>query len=69
MRDITHYSDQELSLLFLNEEELYRTLMRAVRRNNFSIVKDLCDECFVYSDDQLEDLRETFNAELQEHED
>jgi hypothetical protein len=68
MRDIRHYADQELSLLFLNEEELYRHLMRAVRRNDFSIVKDLCDDYFLYSDDQLENLRETFNEELQEYE-
>lgn len=68
MTDITHYSDQELSLLFLNEEELYRELMRAVRRNDFNIVKDLCDDYFVYSEDQLEDLRDTFNNELEEYE-
>lgn len=68
MRDITHYSEQELSLMFLNEEELYRELMRAVRRNDFDIIKELCDNYFVYSEDQLEDLRETFNDELQEYE-
>jgi hypothetical protein len=69
MKDISHYSEQELSLLFLNDEGLYRELMRAVRRNDFSIIKELCDELFVYSKEQLDDLRETFNSELQDYED
>jgi len=68
MTDITHYSDQELSLMFLNDEFLYRELMRAVRRNDFTIIKELCDEYFIYSEDQLEDLIDTFNDELIEYE-
>jgi len=68
MTDIKHYSDQELSLLFLNDEFLYRELMRAVRRNDFTIVKELCDEYFIYDEDQLEDLKDTFNDELIEYE-
>jgi hypothetical protein len=68
MTDIRHYSDQELSLLFLNDEGLYRELMRAVRREKFDIIKDICDEYFVYSDDQLQDLKDTFNDELKEYE-
>ena len=68
MKDISHYSDQELSLMFLNDEFLYRELMRAVRRNDFTIVKELCDEYFIYSEDQLEDLIDTFNDELIEYE-
>ncbi len=68
MKDITHYSDQELSLMFLNDEFLYRELMRAIRRADFTIVKELCDEYFIYSEDQLEDLIDTFNDELIEYE-
>jgi len=68
MQDIKHYSDQELSLSFLNDEFLYRELMRAVRRNDFTIVKELCDEYFIYDEDQLEDLKDTFNDELIEYE-
>ena len=68
MNDITHYSDQELSLMFLNDEFLYRELMRAIRRADFTIVKELCDEYFIYSEDQLEDLIDTFNDELIEYE-
>jgi hypothetical protein len=68
MTDIRHYSDQELSLLFLNDEGLYKELMRAVRRTDFTIVKELCDELFIYTEDQLEDLADTFNDELIEYE-
>jgi hypothetical protein len=68
MTDIRHYSDQELSLLFLNDEVLYKELMRAVRRTDFTIVKEWCDELFIYTKDQLEDLSDTFNDELIEYE-
>lgn len=65
MTDIRHYSDQELSLLFLNDEGLYRELMKAVRRNDFSIVEELANELFIFDNEQLEDLKETFNNEIQ----
>jgi hypothetical protein len=68
MKDITHYSDQEFSLMFLKDEFLYRELLRAIRRADFTIVKELCDEYFIYSEDQLEDLIDTFNDELIEYE-
>jgi hypothetical protein len=68
MTDIRHYSDQELSLLFFNDEFLYTELMRAVRRADFTIVKELCDEFYIYTKDQLEDLADTFNNELIDYE-
>jgi len=68
MTDITHYSDQELSLMFLNDEVLYKELMRAVKRDDFTIIKEICDEYFIYTEDQLEDLIDTFNDELIEYE-
>lgn len=68
MTDIRHYSDQELSLQFLNDEGLYRELMKGVRLNRFSYVRLVADEHFIYDDDQLQDLEETFNAELEEYE-
>ena len=68
MQDIRHYSDRELSLLFLNDESLYKELMRAVRRTDFTIVKQMCDEFYIYSEEQLEDLADTFNDELIEYE-
>jgi len=66
MTDITHYSDSELSLLFLNDEFFYKELMRATRREDFSIVEDIANEYFIFNQDQLEDLRETFNQEIEE---
>jgi hypothetical protein len=66
MTDIRHYSDQELSLLFLNDEGLYKELIRAVRRDRFDDIEELCNEFFIYNEDQMEDLRETFHAELEE---
>ena len=68
MTDIRHYSDQELSLLFLNDEELYREFRRAVRRADFTIIRELCDEIFDYTQDQLDDLVDTFCDELIEYE-
>lgn len=68
MTDIRHYSDQELSLLFLNDEGLYAEFMRAVRRADFTIIRELCDEIFDYTQDQLDDLVDTFNDELIEYE-
>jgi hypothetical protein len=65
MTDITHYSDHELSLLFLNDEFFYKELMRATRREDFSIVEDIANEYFIFNQDQLEDLRETFNQEIE----
>jgi hypothetical protein len=54
--------------MFLNDEVLYKELMRAVRRNDFTILKEVCDEFFIYTEDQLEDLIDTFNDELIEYE-
>lgn len=68
MTDIRHYGDQELSLLFLNDEVLYKDLMRAVRRNDFTIIRELCHKYYIYSRDQLEDLMDTFKDELIEYE-
>ena len=68
MTDIRHYSDQELSLLFLNDEGLYRELMKGVRLNRFSYVRLIAYENFVYNDEQLQDLEDTFNDELIEYE-
>ena len=62
--DIRHRSDQELSLLFLNDEGLYREFMEGVKSERFNDIQDLCDKLFVYTDEQLEDLVETFWAEI-----
>ena len=62
--DITHYSDQELSLLVLNDPFLYMEFTRAVIREDFAMLMDTINELFVFNDDQLEDLEETFKEEV-----
>lgn len=64
--DITHYADQELSLMFLNDRALYRELSRAVVRNDFAMLMDTASEFFIFNDAQLEDLKETFKEEVKE---
>lgn len=66
MTDITHYTDQELSLMFLNYEFLYNELMRAVIRVDFAMLEEVAREFFVFNDEQLEDLKETFKEEVRE---
>lgn len=66
-QDITGYSDQELSLLVNNDKGLYNEKMRAVRRDNFSMLIDWIDEFFIYTDEQLEDLKADFEAEVEEY--
>ena len=64
MTDITHYSDQELSLMFLNDEFLYKEFMRAVIREDFAMLEEVAREFFIFNDEQLEDLKETFKQEV-----
>ncbi len=66
MTDITNYSDQELSLMFLNDEFLYKEFMRAVIREDFAMLDEVAREFFVFTEDQLEDLKETFKQEVVE---
>jgi predicted nuclease with TOPRIM domain len=66
MTNITHYADQELSLMFLNDEFLYKELMRAVIRVDFAMLEEVAREFFVFNDEQLEDLKETFKEEVRE---
>ena len=64
--DITHYGDQELSLLVLNDPFLYMEFTRAVIREDFAMLMDTIKEFFVFNDDQLEDLKETFKEEVKQ---
>jgi hypothetical protein len=66
MTDITHYSDQELSLMFLNDEFLYGELSRAVIREDFGMLEEVARELFVFTEDQLRELAETFKQEVTE---
>lgn len=69
MTDITHYSDEELSLMFLNDEFLYKQLNRAVIREDFTMLEDTAREFFVFNYEQLENLKETFKEEVRESND
>jgi hypothetical protein len=51
----------------MNEPWLYKELQKAVRRDDFSIVKGLADELYVYTEEQLNYLRDTFDAEVAEY--
>ena len=64
MTNITNYSDQELSLMFLNDEFLYKEFMRAVIREDFAMLEEVAREFFVFNDEQLEELKETFKQEV-----
>lgn len=64
--DLTAYGDGELGMNFQNDEALYEVWIMAVRRNDFSMVKDAADEYFEYTDAQLEDLKNDFNDEVNE---
>lgn len=55
MQDIRHYSDEELSLLFLNDEYLCSQLYC-----DWDRVKELCNRLFIYTDEQINDLKETW---------
>jgi hypothetical protein len=66
MTNITHYADQELSLMFLNDEFLYMHFIKAVIRVDFAMLEEVARECFVFNDEQLEDLKETFKEEVRE---
>ena len=60
-QDITMYSDEELSLLVQNDEFLYN---EAQRIRIFRVFKELIDELFIYTNEQLKDLQYDFDNDL-----
>ena len=56
--NITQYGEQELSLNFMNDEYLYT---QACKARSFSEVKELADQNFTYSPEQLAELEQDFN--------
>jgi hypothetical protein len=62
-RDLTEYSDRELSLWVLNDEYLYRRFLRC---EDESDLRRVVDPVFVYTEDQFTDLLEDLDAELDE---
>lgn len=65
--DITMYSDRELSLLVLNEEPLYRVLRTSVRMGKFSFLLDHVSDIYNFTEEQEEDLLETWQNEEEEY--
>jgi hypothetical protein len=63
-QDITTYSDRELSLLVLNDGFFYRALVIAARTENFNYLLDKVKDHFIFTDEQEEDLRETWEEEI-----
>ena len=61
MQDITHYSDQELSLLFFNDQYFY------IERHNRHFLMALIREEFKYTDKQLEILINDLAEDLEEN--
>jgi len=67
MNDITMYNDEELSLLFMNDESLYNDFMACVRRGRFDYLEEIVKDNFIYTSEQFTDLEETFNNEIEEY--
>lgn len=57
-QDLTEYSEDELSLVVMNDEGLYRM------RRHFLRHTDFLDEIFIYTDEQLDILREDIESDL-----
>ncbi|GEM_PF-4329128 len=62
--DIRNYSDEELVLQVLNDEFLWHVWVKAIQHNDFSIIKDIVDEMFVYDSRQLAILIDEFDENL-----
>lgn len=62
--NITQYGDEELSLLFLNEEGLY-SFMNS-RNITWEEVKELAESLYTCTIEQMASLQETFEEELEE---
>lgn len=66
-QDLTMYGDGELSLLVLNDEPLYRVFMTSVRMERFSFILDHVSDLFTFTQEQEDDLRETWEEEVNEY--
>jgi len=68
--DCTPQGKQELSLQVMNTEGPYNDIREAIKnRLSFqSYVKNFVDDNFIYDNDQLQDLENTFNEECLEWE-
>jgi hypothetical protein len=63
--DLRHNCEHELELWINNDEYLHLEYKRALRREDFTIIKSAIDECgFQYTRSQLNYLFEVFEDEL-----
>jgi hypothetical protein len=65
-QDLKQFSDQELSLIVMNDECLYnqrRSILRAYDKNTPSILSDL----FEYTENQLNILAQDIRDDLEEN--
>lgn len=62
MKDITEYSDNELSLIVLNDEVLYNMRRQILRDGKLSVLSDI----FKYTDEQLDVLLQDIKDDLGE---
>lgn len=63
-QDLTMYGEQELSLVVMNDSQLYNAFMRC---DDTSDLKRLC-EAFEYSAEQFEELESDLEEELKDRE-
>jgi hypothetical protein len=67
-QDLTNYGDQELSLLVMNTEPLYKVFMTSVRMGKFHFILDHVSELFTFTNEQAGDLGLTWEDEFLEYE-
>lgn len=65
MTDLREYSDAELSLVVMNDEDLYRMMRRTY--NNRALREQL-EEIYLFTEEQWDDLVETVEADRAEDE-
>jgi hypothetical protein len=63
MTDLREYSSSELSNWVMNDEYLYK-----LRHYPTSALKEALDECFLYTDEQWDELQEDLEADYEESE-
>jgi len=64
--DLRNYGNGELSLQVMNDYHLYQIFVSAVYMEKFQYIKDEIDEFFEYTEEQLQDLEDTFDNEKDE---
>ena len=67
MKDITNYSENELSLIIQNDEYLYGIWRRTIRTGNLEYIK-MEIQNIKYSDEQWESVVDDFESELEQNE-